>query len=152
VYHALFFVTINPAARGFALFFVAEGLGLLWYATTHPIARWRSGPRQILGIVFLGYSLLYPVLSLATGHSYPRAPLFAVPCPTMLFTAGLLLAIDPVPPIALFAVPILWGALGLSAALTFHVVPDFMLPVAAASLLVCSIAVVIHRRPARMTG
>jgi hypothetical protein len=36
--------------------------------------------------------VVYPLLGIRFGHSYPRAPLFGVaPCPTTIFTFGLLL-------------------------------------------------------------
>jgi hypothetical protein len=55
-----------------------------------------------------------------------------VPCPTTIFTLGLLLfAAPPVPRIA-FLVPLLWAAVGSVAAVSLGVVEDFGLLAAGA--------------------
>lgn len=79
-----------------------------------------------------GYAMVaYPLLGLALGHVYPRAPMFGVgPCPTTIFTFGVfLLAARPVPR-ALLAVPLLWSLLAVSAAFLLGVWQDLLLPVA----------------------
>ncbi len=128
-YHAVFFTRINRAAWLFAALFLAEAAGFLWYGMVQRrlTCAWSRSPRHVLGAGLLVYSLAYPALILLSGHELPRAPMFAVPCPTTIFTAGLLLlSAGPVPP-ALFAVPIAWSVVGGSAALFFGVTPDLML-------------------------
>lgn len=136
-YHAAFFSRINPAARLFAALFVIEALGLLWMAGagTLRFGRGRS-PRHVLAAGLLVYALAYPGLALASGHAYPATPTFGVPCPTTLFTAGLLLAARPRVPRWPVVVPVVWAAIGGSAALLLGVTPDLMLFPAGAALAV----------------
>jgi len=66
----------------------------------------------------------------------PRAPLFAVPCPTTLFTAALLLTAVRPAPVLVFVVPVMWATLAGTAAIALGVTPDLMLFVAAICLIV----------------
>ena len=136
-YHALFFSTINPAAWLFAAVFVAQAAAFGWLALRPGPLRFAPAwaPRGVVAIVLLVYSLIYPALAVAGAHDWPRAPIFGVPCPTTLFTAGLLLAAAPGAPRWLFVVPLLWSAIGGSAAVFFGVLPDLMLLAALAFML-----------------
>ena len=62
--------------------------------------------------------------------------MFAVPCPTALFTAGIMLTAIPPAPRSLFIVPIAWTAVGGSAALALGMTPDLVLFVAGVCLLI----------------
>jgi hypothetical protein len=137
VYHAVFFTQINPAAWLFAGLFVAEALALLWCGVVKGRLAFDLGwtPRHGLAAVFLLYSLGYPVLVWLSGHRFPSAPLFAVPCPTTLFTTAVLLAATRVPRL-LLAVPIVWSMVGGSAAVLLGMTPDLMLFSAAVCLAV----------------
>jgi hypothetical protein len=125
-YHAMFFTRINPAAWFFAALFVGEALAFLWFGMLKRRlvfdAAWT--PRHGLAPVFLLYSLVYPLLVWLSGHPFPSAPLFAVPCPTTLFTAGVLLAAAAPVPRWLFVVPIAWSIVGGSAAVLLGMTPD----------------------------
>jgi hypothetical protein len=136
-YHAMLFTSINPAAWLFAALFLAQAAGLCWFGLVRRrmafALTWRV--KHVFGAVLLVYSLLYPMLATIGVHQFPRAPLFGVPCPLTLFTAGLLLASRFPTPRWLYGVPILWSAIGGSAALLLGVVPDLMLWAAGAALL-----------------
>jgi len=136
-YHAVFFTRINPAAWVFAAGFVMQAIGFMWWAVRRGRSAfvWQHTLRCHAAAVFLGYALLYPGLVVLAGHTLPRAPAFGVPCPTALFTAGLLFAATPRVPWGLLVVPILWAVIGGSAALLFAMTPDLMLFVAGATLL-----------------
>ncbi len=67
-------------------------------------------------------------------------PAFAVPCPTALFTAGLLLALPPGRLRWLAAIPLFWSAVGGSAAVLLGVAPDLALPFAGLLLLAWTLA------------
>lgn len=137
-YHAVFFTRINPAAWLFAALFLAQAVGFLWWGFARAPAplRWGRTPRHRVATGLMGYALLYPALVALSGHILPRAPAFGVPCPTTLFTAGLLLGATPSVPRCLSVVPVLWAIIGGSAALLFGMTPDLMLFVAGAALLV----------------
>lgn len=147
-YHAVFFTRINPAAWLFAGLFVAEAVAFLWFGVlkrrlVFDVA-WT--PRHVLAAVFLLYSLVYPLLVLLTGHQFPSAPLFAVPCPTTLFTAGVLLTGEASAPRSLFVIPIAWSFVGGSAALVLGMTPDLMLFAAGVCLVAYGVMPGLLRR------
>lgn len=135
VYHAALFTRINPAAWLFAVAFVIEAGLLTFYGIARaslPFGSASTG-RKALGFTLALYALAYPAVVMWTGHAYPRAPTFGVPCPTTIFTAGLLLTCARTP-VVLTIVPILWSLVGGSAALLLGVTADVVL-LACAGLL-----------------
>ena len=138
VYHALFFTDINPAAWLFAGAFLLEACAFVWFGMVRRtlVFEWGRTARHAVAGVLFAYSLAYPFLVLASGHDVPRAPLFAVPCPTTLFTAALLLTAVRPAPVLVFVIPVMWATLAGTAAIALGVTPDLMLFVAAVCLVV----------------
>ncbi|MDX1606751.1 MAG: DUF6064 family protein [Candidatus Competibacterales bacterium] len=127
VYHGLFFAPINPAAYAFGGLFVVQAALLAWQSVIRD-RLWfppRRDPRAVVGWLAIAYALLlYPLLGQLAGHGYPRAPLFGVaPCPTTIFTLGLLLLADRVPG-SLWPIPLLWSLIGGTAAWLLAVPED----------------------------
>jgi hypothetical protein len=142
IYHGLFFRAINPAATLFMILFVAQGGAFLWLARRQPAEVAAVSPGG--GAVLMAYALLiYPALGLLMGHRYPEAPTFGLPCPTTIFTLGLLLWMRQAFPRALLVVPVLWAIVGTSAALQLGMLEDLGLPIAALVAIVLS----ARRRP-----
>jgi hypothetical protein len=141
-YHAVFFARINPAAWLFAAFFAVQALAMLWYALAGGglTFAWRRSWRHAAAAVLMVYALAYPALAVLTGHQVLRAPLFGVPCPTVLFTAGVLLTAVPPAPRWLLAIPVAWSIVGGSAALLLGMPADWMLWLAAAALVADGLA------------
>lgn len=85
------------------------------------------------GIALVAFSLVgYPLWSILAGHPWPDLPTFGLPCPTTLFTIGVLaLLVEPYPKSAL-AVPVLWSPVGAQAAFLLDVRQDLRLLTAAA--------------------
>jgi uncharacterized protein DUF6064 len=136
-YHWLFFTRINPAAWAFGIMFLFEAVVLTRYAARRPLRFARvDSTHGAIAAAIIGYALAYPALAAAGGHVYPRVPTFGVPCPTTILTIGFLLAVRPALPRITAVVPILWAAIGGSAAILFGIWADLMMPVAAAALLV----------------
>lgn len=134
IYHALFFTTINPAAVVFAVLFVGQGLLFGWYGGANADFRFvaRRDAYGIVGALLMLFALVgYPLLSLALGHRYPEMPTFGLPCPTTIFTLGMLLWIDGRVPVRLAVIPLAWSALGMSAAVRLGAREDYSLLVAA---------------------
>ncbi|MGD8414895.1 MAG: DUF6064 family protein [Candidatus Latescibacterota bacterium] len=132
-YHWIYFTEINPAAWVFGGAFAVEGLVFVYLALKREPLQYR--PRWdgfgLIGATFIGYGLvLYPILSSAFGHTYPAQPTFGLPCPTTIFTVGVLLWAAPRIHPAILAIPVLWSLVGMNAAWLFGVVEDFALPVA----------------------
>jgi hypothetical protein len=71
--------------------------------------------------------LIYPVLGYFLGHVYPHSPTFGLPCPTTIFTFGLLLWADNKVPKYLLVIPLLWSLIGFLAAFQLGVLEDVML-------------------------
>lgn len=138
VYHLAFFRRINPAATLFGLVFLAEGLLLLTLGGLRRRLRFAWTPTAAggLGAALVSYAVvLYPVLGYALGHRYPAAPTFGLPCPTTILTLGLLAWAARPPHWSVLVIPLLWSAVGASAAVQLRVWEDIGLPVAGGLVL-----------------
>lgn len=132
-YHLLFFTSINPAATSFGAFFVLQGILFLLLPFYAPNLSFRFRPdvEGITGAVFLFFALLlYPLIAYALGHVFPATPTFGLPCPTTIFTFGLLLWTDKKVPLLVFLLPVLWSVVGVSAAFSLGIKEDLGLVVA----------------------
>lgn len=135
VYHWGFFSAINPLAPAFAALYVAAAALFAWKAlrAAAPRLEWRLGARAIVDATLIAYGLiLYPLVGRSFGHAYPAAPGFGLPCPTTIFTIGLLGLARPRPERSTLVVPILWSALGATAAISLGVPQDYGLALAGA--------------------
>jgi hypothetical protein len=133
VYHWTFFADINPAARAFAVVFVLQAGLLAWLGMRRrpPVFRPSLDPYGIAGGFLIAYALiLYPMLGALVGHAFPAQPTFGLPCPTTIFTIGLLVWATRGVPWPVLLVPALWSVLGISAVVSFGVLEDAMLPIA----------------------
>lgn len=146
-YHFAFFTAINPAAWLFGSLFVAQGILLFWQGAVKGAVRfefqwaWRDMAGLSLGLLAL---IIYPVLSYWLGDRFPAAPTFGLPCPTTIFTIGVLLVAKPLPR-GLFVIPLLWTTIGSVAAFELNVLQDLSLIVAG----VLGLTAVLLVRPAR---
>lgn len=131
-YHWLFFREINPAAAAFAGVFLAAAAGLIWFAWRRRVRLDpRSGRLAAVGWGFVVYALVvYPVVGHFLGHAYPAQPTFGLPCPTTIYTMGVLLWVRGRVPWGLLVIPALWSVIGFSAVWSFGVLQDAVLPVA----------------------
>ena len=133
VYHWLFFSQINGAAVVFGGFFVLQSFVFIYAGVIgNEISLHRpSGTTSMIGTSLLIYALIvYPLIGVAVGHSYPYSPTFGLPCPTTIFTFGLLLRSARKVPLYVLAIPLLWSLLGASAAYSFGIWEDLGLLVA----------------------
>lgn len=135
-YHWAFFSEINPAARLFGAVFLLEAVVLLWIGFRTEGLRFEPH-RDLFGIagtILIAYALIiYPLVGIALGHRYPAQPTFGLPCPTTIFTVGLLLWSKPRVPWLPLVVPLLWSVVGMTAVFYFGVFEDAMLPIATIS-------------------
>lgn len=128
-YHWSFFAGINPAARLFGAIFVLQALLLAGAPLLFPqfrIAAARDVP-TVVGVALGLFALvIYPLLGRLFGHAYPAVPVFGIaPCPTTIFTIGLLLLGDWRTARWLLVIPALWGVVGGSAAVLLGVPQDY---------------------------
>lgn len=133
VYHLVYFTSINPAAYVFGALNILQGVVLLYYGLLKPRLsfRFRLDLYGSTGAILVIYALcIYPVLASSLGHGYPRSPTFGLPCPTTIFTFGILLFTDKHVPIPVLIIPFIWSLIGFTAALNFGVLEDVGLLVA----------------------
>ncbi len=126
-YHFTFFSDVNPAAWAFGAVFLLGSAAFAWFGVARAGVSLRPVPgvRALVGATLMVYALaLYPMIGYAIGRRYPGAPTFGLPCPTTIFTLGLMLF--SVHPIArwTFVVPLLWTAVGSLAAFQLGVLED----------------------------
>jgi hypothetical protein len=130
-YHWLFFAAINRAAWLFGALFVVAGLLFIAEGTIRRrlVFDRASGGRVIAAVALIGYAIaVYPLLGLLLTHPYPHTPLFGVsPCPTTIFTIGLLLLARHPRPWLIAGVPLAWCLVGGFAAIALGVAGDWAL-------------------------
>jgi hypothetical protein len=138
-YHFAFFARINPAAYAFAALSLAGAVCFLWYGVLHGDLHfaWTGGMRAFSGVALIVFALaVYPAWSWYAGHWFPAMPTFGLPCPTTIFTIGLLCFLTPPYPRAPLIAPILWSFIGAQAAILLGVPQDLGLVLAAGAGLV----------------
>ena len=139
-YHFFYFSSINPLARGFAVAFIFQAVlfavsaisaKTLTFNIELNMRSWAGG-----ALIFYAF-LIYPILGMRAGHGLMAGPMFGVaPCPTTIFTIGLLLLARGKWVPWLSIIPILWSLVGLAAALQLGIPEDFGLPVAGVLLAI----------------
>ena len=130
IYHIINFSAINKAAYIFGAAFIFQGILFLYmgFFRQKITFRFYFDIYGITGGVLILFALiLYPVLGYFQGHIYPSSPTFGLPCPTTIFTFGLLLWTDRKFPIALIIIPFIWSIIGLSAAFSLGIKEDISL-------------------------
>ena len=143
VYHLTFFATINRAAVWFGIAFLIQAMVLLWQGVVRGRIRFRARRDlpSLLGAVLMIYALvLYPALGYVLGRRYPSTPTFGLPCPTTIFTFGMLLWAVPPLPLSVIVIPALWSLLGFSAAISLSVTEDYGLLIAGVLAMVYIVA------------
>lgn len=131
-YHMAHFTAINPPAWLFGGVFVVQavlfgGAAIRDQLTFDPPVNAFGA----VGSLLLLYALvMYPLIGLAQGHAFMASPTFGAPCPTTIFTFGILLWTRGRVPGYLLAIPLLWSLVGVSAALSLGVMQDLGLVVA----------------------
>ena len=135
-YHAAFFTSINPAAWLFAVVFLVQAGLFVWWGAIRGRIRFsaNSSAWSPVAWALIAYALFYPAINAAQHGTFVRIPAFGVPCPTTIFTAGLLMLATP-RPWMLSIIPIVWSAIGGSAASLLGVRADYALPVAGVALV-----------------
>ncbi len=132
-YHLAFFSSINPLAYVFAAFSLVGAAVIAWQGVVRRRLEFRIKPgvRAWVGASLVAFALLvYPAWSSLAGHHYPGLATFGLPCPTTIFTIGLLAFLVTPYPRGPFVVPVMWCFVGSQAAFLFDVPQDFGLALA----------------------
>jgi hypothetical protein len=138
-YHLVFFARINPLAPVFAGFFVVQASLSVASAIRPGDLGLRIGwdLRSVAGLSCILYAVvIYPILGIRAGHGGMAGPMFGVaPCPTTIFTLGILIIARGRWVLWLSIIPVLWSLVGLAAALQLGILEDLGMPVAGAVLV-----------------
>ena len=133
VYNLIYFTAINKGAYMFGVLFVVQGI-LILYAVFYKKSisfRFKSDAHGIAGLIMITFALVvYPILGYILGHVYPASPTFGLPCPTTIFTLGILLWTDKRLPLVLVIIPLIWSIVGFSAASSLGMKEDISLLIA----------------------
>jgi len=133
VYHLTYFTSINKAAYIFGVLYIIQGLIFIFVGSMKSKLsfKFQSNSYGIIGSLFILYALvIYPTLGYVFGHVYPKNPTFGLPCPTTIFTFGLLLWTDEIVPKYVLVIPLIWSIIGFGAALSLGVKEDYGLLIA----------------------
>lgn len=142
-YHLIFFTRINPLAYGFAGLSLIGAVTFLWQGTVRGRLEYRmeNSWRTYAGMALMAFALIvYPAWSWLAGHTYPAMPTFGLPCPTAIFTIGMLALLRLPAPRSALIVPVAWCFIGGQAAFLLGVPQDLGLIAAGTvgiALLVC---------------
>jgi len=139
-YHVAFFTRINPAAWLFAALFLGQAVLFFRVGVVQrrlSFAPWGHAWAP-LAWGLIAYSLAYPLINAIDHLSLLRIPTFGLPCPTTIFTVGVLMLATP-RSWKLSIVPVIWSAIGGSAAFLLGVHADLALPVAGIALTIFSV-------------
>ena len=132
-FHLAFFAGINPGAYVFAGVSLAGAVIFLWQGVLRRKLEFRvvRSFRTVVGLILIVFALImYPVWSHYAGHLYPAIPSFGLPCPTTIFTVGMLAFLVAPYPRSPFVVPVLWCLVGVQAAFFLGVPQDLGLGIA----------------------
>lgn len=152
VYQLGFFSRIDPAAMLFGAAFVIEAAVLVWFGSRSPGPAFSAtgGLKAAAGWALVIYALVvYPALGYLLGHRYPASATFGLPCPTTIFTLGVLLWMVPGPAWRLLAIPLLWALVGTSAAFQLGMFEDLGL---ALSAIIAIYAMLSRNRSQRLAA
>lgn len=127
VYHFIFFSPINKAAYFFSILFITQAIIFFYNGVIKDVLVYkiRKDSIGLIGWLFIIYALLiYPILGIIAGHGYPYQPTFGLPCPTTIFSFGILLFTNNKLKWPLVAIPFVWSLIGFTAALKFGIYED----------------------------
>jgi hypothetical protein len=127
VYHITYFTAINKAAYVFGILFIAQGILLFYFgAWKKDISiHFQPGLHGYAAVVLVVYALvIYPILGYWFRHVYPASPTFGLPCPTTIFTLGILLCTNRKLPLMTWIIPIAWILIGSAAAFSLGIKED----------------------------
>ena len=112
IFCVFFWGPIYPSAYAFAVLFLAQGLLFLFNAIK-PRVSFHAGRNRFsyVGALFIAYAMIgYPLAGYFLGHTYPRfLPFGLAPCPTAVFTLGMLMLTNKKVPKYILTIPGIWS-------------------------------------------
>ncbi|WP_310556273.1 DUF6064 family protein [Flavobacterium sp.] len=133
VYHITFFSAINKFANVFGGLFIIQSILFLVFGNNQDklTFHFKKDIYGITGMILMIFAMIiFPILGYLFGHIYPFSPAFGLPCPTTIFTLGLLVLNLKKRTIWILIFPILWSLIGFTAVFQFGILEDYGLIVA----------------------
>ncbi|PWD99637.1 DUF6064 family protein [Marinilabilia rubra] len=129
LYHLLHFTAINMAAYSFGILFILQGLFFILELSRKRLNFFFPGGfAGYTGYFFVWFGLLiYPLISYFAKGSWAGTIALGLPCPTTIFTFGLLMLTSRAMPRYLLIIPSIWTIIGTGAAVNFGVYQDYMM-------------------------
>lgn len=127
VYHLLFFTEINKAAYIFGFLFIIQGIIFFISGVLRNDLSFKFTPDKFgfIGAWIIFYALIvYPVLGYILEHRFPDSPTFGLPCPTVIFTFGVLMFTNKKCPFVILIIPFIWSIIGFTAVFNFGIIED----------------------------
>lgn len=146
VYHLIYFSSINKAAMLFGSLFIIQGLVLFYLGIIKDKLRFQFSLNKygITGMALIMFALIvYPLLGYWMGHVYPLSPTFGLPCPTIIFTFGVLLFSSSRIHFIVIIIPVTWSLIGFSAVVSLGMKEDTGLLIAG---LICIIMILYKNK------
>jgi hypothetical protein len=134
VYQIVYFSAINPMANLFGAAFILQSLLFLWkgiYQAKLEFAIQKNSYGITGGILIIFSLLIYPLIGYLAGREYPASPTFGLPCPTTIFSFGMLLLLKSKCPVIVLIIPFCWSIIGFSAAFFLDIKEDTSLIISA---------------------
>ena len=125
-YHLIYFSSINKAANVFGSLFIIQALLFFYFGIIKAKLAFQFNLNSYgaTGIGLIMFALIvYPLLGCWLDHVYPSSPTFGLPCPTTIFTFGILLFSCSTPFIVII-IPAIWSIIGFTAALSLGMKED----------------------------
>ncbi len=121
----------SPISTIATIGFLIQGVLFVWFGLVRRELTFKPNLDLfgVIGGTLIAYAgLIYPLFSYLDGHIFPASPGFGlgtVPCPTTIFTFGLLLWTSSRVPKSVLIIPTLWAVLGgISAPVNYGVYED----------------------------
>jgi hypothetical protein len=132
-YHLLLFTEINKGAYVFGGAFILQGILFIVLACRDKLLfSFEHTMTQRISCFFILFGLaLYPIIGYMIEKSIVHTISFGLPCPTTIFTFGLLGLQSGNIKKRFLIIPFIWSFIGLFAAISMGVYHDVVMPVAA---------------------
>jgi hypothetical protein len=134
VYHLVFFTVINKAAYFFGGLFILQGVLFLFdtFLRKKLEFEFKVQSKDYIAYFFIVFGLIfYPVLIYFLENSPQTTITLGLPCPSTIFTFGLLMLTNVKFSKYLLIIPSIWAVIGTSAAFNFGVYPDYLMIISA---------------------
>jgi uncharacterized membrane protein HdeD (DUF308 family) len=133
VYHIIFFFSINKAAFLFGAAFIVQGILFCIFAYRNQLHfEFRKSASNWISLFIILFGLIfYPFIGYMLGNSFVHTISFGLPCPTTIFTFGLLGLQRGNLKRRYMIIPLVWSFIGFFAAILMGVYQDVIMPIAA---------------------